>query len=198
MALGGRTIRNHLALLALLLLLVGCGRNMVEQPSFKNYEANPYFETGTTAQEPPPNTVSRERGGVDPAFYSGQGESGLLTELPIETSPELLQRGMERYNIYCSPCHNYNGDGRGVVVQRGFPQPRSFHDPAVRSQPVGYYFNAMTNGFGRMFPYASRIPPEDRWAIAGYIRALQLSRFASPDDVPADVQMEPETRGEVN
>ncbi|HEX7004404.1 MAG TPA: cytochrome c [Trueperaceae bacterium] len=180
---------THIFLLALLVLLTGCGRNMVEQPNFKYYEANPYFETGTTAQVPPANTISRERGAIDPAFFTGQGENGLLAELPIELTPELLRRGQERFNIYCSPCHNYNGNGRGVVVQRGFPQPRSFHDPGVRSQPVGYYFNAMTNGFGRMFPYASRIPPEDRWAIAGYIRALQLSRYATAEDVPEGVEL---------
>lgn len=188
---------GHLALLILLLLLTGCGRNMVEQPYFKNYEPNPFFEDNTTAQAPPTGTVSRERGAIDPAFFTGQGEEGLLTELPIETSPELLRRGMERYNIYCAPCHNYNGNGQGVVVQRGFPQPTSFHEPRLRQQPVGYFFNAMTNGFGRMYPYASRIPPEDRWAIAGYIRALQLSRYATSDDLPADAQLEPVTRGEV-
>jgi mono/diheme cytochrome c family protein len=193
-----RTLRSGLTLLALLLLITGCGRNMFEQPKFQNYEANPFFDNNSTAQVPPSNTVSRERGAIDPAFFSGQGEDGLLTELPIETSPELLRRGMERYNIYCSPCHNYNGDGRGVVVQRGFPQPTSFHDPRLRQQPVGYFFNAMTNGFGRMFPYASRIPPEDRWAIAGYIRALQLSQFATMDDLPADAEIEPTSQGEVN
>lgn len=188
---------RHLAFLALLLLLSACGRNMVEQPKFKNYEANPFFENNTTAQVPPSGTVSRERGAIDPAFFSGQGEDGLLTELPIETTPELLQRGMERYNIYCAPCHNYNGDGRGVVVQRGFPQPSSLVEARLRGQPVGYFFNVMTNGFGRMFPYASRVPPEDRWAIAGYIRALQLSRYASADDLPADAQLEPVSRGAV-
>lgn len=170
---------------------------MVEQPKFRNYEANPFFENNTTAQVPPIGTVSRERGAVDPAFYTGQGEDGLLTELPIETTPALLQRGMERYNIYCAPCHNYNGDGRGVVVQRGFPGPTSLHEQRLRDQSVGYFFNAMTNGFGRMYPYSSRIPPEDRWAIAGYIRALQLSRFATAEDLPAEAQLERGTQGEV-
>jgi mono/diheme cytochrome c family protein len=182
------------ALLAL--LISGCGRNMADQPSFRNFEANPFLENGTTAQEPPANTVSRQRGAVDPAFYTGQAGGELVSELPLALSEELLLRGMERYNIYCAPCHNYTGDGRGVVVQRGFPQPTSFHEPRLRDAPVGYFFNAMTNGFGRMFPYASRIPPEDRWAIAGYIRALQLSRYAAPEDVPADAALEPESRGE--
>jgi mono/diheme cytochrome c family protein len=179
-----------------LILLAGCGRNMVEQPKFQYYEANPFFENGTTAQEPPEGTVSRERGAIDPAFFSGQDENGFLTDLPIATTQEVLRRGMERYNIYCSPCHNYSGDGRGVVVQRGFPAPSSLHEQRLREAPVGYFFNAMTNGFGRMFPYASRIPPEDRWAIAGYIRALQLSQFATAEDIPADAEHETATEGE--
>jgi mono/diheme cytochrome c family protein len=186
-------------LTALLALLVtGCGRNMVEQPSFRNFEANPFFENGATAQVPPANTVSRERGGIESAFYTGQAGGDLVSELPLPVSEELLLRGMERYNIYCAPCHNYTGDGRGVVVQRGFPQPTSFHEQRLRDAPVGYFFNAMTNGFGRMFPYASRIPPEDRWAIAGYIRALQLSRYAAPEDVPADAALESGSRGEAH
>jgi mono/diheme cytochrome c family protein len=186
-------------LTALLALLVsGCGRNMVEQPSFRNFEANPFFENGATAQEPPANTVSRERGGIDPAFFTGQVNGNLVSELPVARSEELLLRGMERYNIYCAPCHGYTGDGRGVVVQRGFPAPSSLHEQRLRDAPVGYFFNAMTNGFGRMFPYASRIPPEDRWAIAGYIRALQLSRYAAPEDVPADASLESGSRGEAH
>lgn len=187
-----------LLLMLLALLLGGCGRNMVEQPKFDNFEFNPFFENGTTAQVPPEGTVSRERGAIDPVFFTGQDEDGLVSELPINVSEPLLQRGMERYNIYCAPCHNYSGDGRGVVVQRGFPQPTSFHAQRLRDQPVGYYFNAMTNGFGRMFPYASRIPPEDRWAIAGYIRALQLSRFATAEDLPADARLEPDSEEEAH
>ncbi|MEX2541558.1 MAG: cytochrome c [Trueperaceae bacterium] len=191
--LNGRARRRPGAVLLLVLValsVTGCGRNMAEQPNFRNFEANPFFENGTTAQVPPEGTVSRERGAVDPVFFTGQADGGLVAELPIATSEELLLRGMERYNIYCAPCHNYTGDGRGVVVQRGFPAPTSFHDQRLRDAPVGHFFNAMTNGFGRMFPYASRIPPEDRWAIAGYIRALQLSRYATVDDLPADAQLE--------
>lgn len=186
-----RTLRLTGVLLVLAaLLLTGCGRNMAEQPKYRNYEANPFLPEGMTAQVPPTGTVARERGGIDPVYFSGQGENGFLTELPIELTPELLERGMQRYNIYCAPCHNYNGNGAGVVVQRGFPAPSSLHEPRLRDAPVGYFFNAMTNGFGRMYPYASRIPPEDRWAIAGYIRALQLSRFAVADDLPEGAELQ--------
>ena len=178
---------------ALVLVLTGCGRNMFDQPRFNTYQENPFLPGGVTAQEPIAGTVSRERGTVDPAFYTGVGPAGPLTELPIALDTAVLQRGMERYNIYCAPCHNYNGDGRGVVVRRGFPQPSSFHEQRLRDSPVGYFFNAMTNGFGRMFPYDSRISAEDRWAIAGYVRALQLSQAGSPEDVPEGASLQAPT-----
>lgn len=171
---------------------------MHEQPKYEPFESNPFLAGGTTAQEPPEGTVSRERGAIAPVFFTGLEASGAMaSELPIEVTPELLARGMQRYNIYCAPCHNYNGDGRGVVVQRGFPQPTSFHEERLRDAPVGHFFNAMTNGFGRMFPYASRVSPEDRWAIAGYIRALQLSQLGTPDDLPEGVVLGDST-GEAN
>lgn len=172
-----------LLLLLLSLLLTACGRNMFDQPHLRPQQASPFFADGSGSRPLIEGTVTRERGGIDPAFLTGQGPEGLLTDLPIPVSVELLQRGQERYAIYCAPCHGYTGDGRGVIVERGFPQPASFHEPRLQQSPVGYFFNAMTNGFGRMYPY-DRIPPEDRWAIAGYIRALQLSRNATPADVP--------------
>ena len=161
-------------------LISACGLNMYDQPKAEVFEASPYFADGASVRPLIEGTVSRSRGLVDPAYYSGQG----LTDLPFPVTMEVLQRGQERYNIYCSPCHNFNGDGLGLIVQKGMVQPRSFHDPGVRPLPVSYFYSAITNGFGRMYPYASRIPPEDRWAIAGYIKALQLSQNASEADVP--------------
>lgn len=172
---------------ALVMLLSACGRNMYDQPNTRAYEASPFFADGASMRVPPENTVSRERGAIDPGYLTGQVDGGLATELPIELSYELLQRGQERYNIYCAPCHDYDGGGDGMVVQRGFPQPTSFQAQRLLDAPVGYYYNAITNGFGRMYSYASRIPVEDRWAIAGYVKALQLSQNATLDDVPADV-----------
>lgn len=191
MRLDLRTRRMRLALLALAaaLVLTGCGRNMFDQPRANTYDASPFFADGASSRPLREGTVSRERGGTDPSFYTGQGPNGLLAELPLELSVEVLERGQERYNIYCSVCHNYNGDGRGMIVQKGAVQPTSFHEQRLLDAPVGYYFNAMTNGFGRMYSYASRIPPEDRWAIAAYVKALQLSQNAFVGDIPEGVDV---------
>lgn len=179
------------AAVALVLLLAACGRNMSDSPDLRPYQATPFFADGSGMQVPPENTVSREFGALDPAFLSGLDASGnLLTELPVELNEALLQRGMERYNIYCSMCHGYDGAGSGVVVQRGFPQPNALTAEHLRSAPVGYFYQAMTNGFGRMYSYASRVPAGDRWAIAAYIRALQLSQGADPADLPVGVTLD--------
>ena len=176
-----------LLVLCLAVVITGCGRNMYDQPRFDPLDASAFFPDGASARPLIEGTVSRERGAVDPSFFTGQGPSGLLTEVPLELTVDVLQRGQERYNIYCSVCHNYNGDGRGMIVQKGAVQPTSFHEQRLLDAPVGYFFNAMTNGFGRMYPYDSRISPEDRWAIAAYIRALQLSQNATAEDIPEGV-----------
>ena len=180
-----KTLKLLAALAVGMLVLTSCGRNMFDQPRADAFEASPFFDDGAAMRAPVPNTVSREFGALEPAFLTGQGPNGMLTELPVELTVELLQRGQERYDIYCSPCHNYNGDGVGSTVRRGFPQPASFvATDRLLDAPVGYYFSAMTNGFGRMFSYASRISAADRWAIAAYVKALQLSQNADPADVP--------------
>lgn len=184
-----------LLVLATALLLGACGRNMFDQPRADTYDSSPYFADGAAARPLIEGTVPRSRGAIEPSFYTGQGPEGLLTELPLELSVEVLQRGQERYNIFCSVCHNYNGDGRGMIVQKGAVQPASFHEQRLLDAPVGYYFNAMTNGFGRMYPYDSRIPPEDRWAIAGYIKAMQLSQNASVEDIPEDADVREHSGG---
>lgn len=175
-------------LLAALLTLTGCGKNMYDQAKYEPYDASPLFEDGTSSRPLVGGTVSRSRGEVDEVFFTGQADGGLATELPLELTEAVLQRGQERYNIYCSPCHNYSGNGEGMIVQKGFVQPASFHDARLQAAPVGYFFQVITNGFGRMYPYASRVPPEDRWAIAAYIRTLQYSQAAPVADLPADVQ----------
>jgi cytochrome c553 len=180
---------------ALTVLLTACGLNMHDQPRAEYQETSAFLPGGVEVQPLPEGTVSRERGGNDPVFYTGQDANGFVTELPIPLTLELLQRGQQRYDIYCTPCHNFNGNGLGVIVQKGMPQPTSFHDQRLRDAPVGYFFNNMTNGFGRMYSYASRIPPEDRWAIAAYIRALQLSQNATLEDVPADLRDSLPTQG---
>lgn len=177
-----------LPLLASALLLSGCGRNMYDQARYEPYDPSPLFGDGTSSRPLIEGTVSRERGGVQEAFFTGQDANGLVTELPIPLTQAVLERGQERYNIYCAVCHNYSGDGNGMIVQKGFVQPASFHEERLRVAPVGYFYTAITNGFGRMYSYASRIPPEDRWAISAYIRALQLSQNAAVAELPADLQ----------
>lgn len=176
------------ALLIAVLVLAGCGRNMFDQPRLDPFEQSEFFEDGMGMRPIPAGTVSRERGALEPSFLTGLGTGGFVSEMPFELTEEVLYRGKERYDIYCATCHNYNGDGKGIVVKRGFPQPFSFVDEQrLLMMPIGYFFNAATAGFGRMYSYASRISPEDRWAIAGYIKALQLSQNASIDDIPADI-----------
>lgn len=175
-----------LALVALL-LLSACGRNMEDQAKAEPFEASRFFADGSSHRPLPEGTISRGRGGIDPVYFTGQDQDGMVSELPIELTTDLLLRGQERYNIYCSPCHDFDGGGAGMIVQKGFPQPSSFQAQRLLDAPVGYFYNAITNGFGRMFPYASRIPVEDRWAIAGYVKALQLSQNASADDVPSEI-----------
>ena len=181
-------MRQLCFLAALLLTLTGCGRNMYEQARFEEDEPAPFFADATSSRPLIEGTVSRSRGEIDEVFFTGQDENGLATELPLEVTEAVLQRGQERYNIYCSPCHNYSGNGEGMIVQKGFVQPASFHEPRLQSSPVGYFFQVITNGFGRMYPYGSRVPPEDRWAIAAYIRSLQLSQNAPVAELPADMR----------
>jgi cytochrome c553 len=179
---------NLTLFIILTMFLSACGLNMYDQPRAEYQEKSVFLPGGVSTQPLPQGVVSRERGGFDEVFYTGQDANGFVTDLPIPLTLELVQRGQQRFNIYCTPCHNFNGNGLGVIVQKGMPQPASFHDQRLRDAPVGYFFNAMTNGFGRMYSYASRIPPEDRWAIASYIRALQLSQNATLDDVPEELR----------
>lgn len=170
------------------MLLSACGRNMYDQAKAKAFSASQFFADGSSMRPLPANTVSRERGALDRSFLTGQGPNGLLSDSPIPVTLEFLQRGQQRFDIYCVPCHNYNGDGHGEIVQRGFPQPPSFtHTQRLLDAPVGYFYNAITNGFGRMYSYAARVQPEDRWAISAYIKALQLSQNAAESDIPDDV-----------
>src|SRR5438067_9614077 len=112
----------------------------------------------------------------------------LVTQLPVSLTPQLLARGRERYDIYCSMCHGRTGNGNGMIVQRGFPVPPSYHIDRLRNAPIGHFYDVITNGYGVMYSYAARVEPADRWAIAAYIRALQLSHDAKFDELPPDDQ----------
>jgi hypothetical protein len=121
----------------------------------------------------------------DSYFYTGKFGNNPGDYMPFTVTEDVLARGRERFNIYCAPCHSRLGDGNGMIVQRGFRSPPSFHTDRLRKAPLGYFFDVMTNGFGAMPEYASQIPPRDRWCIIAYIRALQLSQGATVSDVPS-------------
>lgn len=174
-----------LVLLAII-SLTGC-QNMRDQPRYEPLEVSQFFPDMRSARPIVDNTVPREREIGEEPFLTGRDEAGdYLTDLPVPLTQELMQRGRERYDIFCAPCHGADGYGGGMIVQRGFSPPPSFHSEQLRQRPLGYYFDVISNGFGRMFEYGSRIPVEDRWAISAYIRALQLSQYATIQDVPPD------------
>jgi mono/diheme cytochrome c family protein len=171
-------------LLVLLLPASSCRQDMHDQPKYESLSASDFFADGRSARPAIEGTVARGQLNEDGAYYRGQKGSALVTEFPLPVTRALLTRGRERYEIFCAPCHSRLGDGEGMVVQRGLRHPPSFHLDRMKSASVGHYFDVITNGFGAMAGYASRIPAKDRWAIVAYVRALQLSRSASLNDVP--------------
>jgi len=166
--------------------LAGCRRDMQIQPRYDTYAATNFFDDGRSARQPVPGTVARGQLRIDDHLYKGKVDGKDADTFPFPITANDILRGQQRFNIYCTPCHDYTGSGRGMIVQRGFPQPPSFHIDRLRQAPVGHFFDVMTNGFGNMYSYAARVTPEDRWRIAAYIRALQLSEHATPADVPED------------
>lgn len=168
--------RSAAALLALGALgLVGCRQDMHDAPRVKPLAESDFFADGSGARPLPAGTVARGYLRADKLLHTGRTEEGSLTAtLPMPVTRELLVRGHQRFDIFCSPCHGKLGDGRGMVVQRGYKPPSSYHVERLRQAPIGYLFDVMTNGFGVMPSYAPQVPAEDRWAIAAYIRALQL------------------------
>jgi mono/diheme cytochrome c family protein len=182
--------RRWTGLLCCLLLSTGCElrQAMYDQQKYEPLEASRFFADGLSARPPVPGTVARGQLRADEHRYQGRVAGQPAHELPMPLTAALLARGRERYEIFCSPCHDRSGYGNGMIVQRGFKRPPSFHQDRLRQAPVGYLFDVMTNGFGAMASYASRVPVDDRWAIAAYLRALQLSQHAPYDLLPADDQ----------
>jgi mono/diheme cytochrome c family protein len=177
-----RFVARALLVTGALLLLPGCG-NMKKQEYLRPEVPTALLPGHTSAQLPPKGTVPFGPRPTDDAFLTGRRNGQLVTEIPIPLSAELLARGRERYSIYCAVCHGADGYGRGIVVRRGFPAPPSYHDPRLRNAPVGHFFEVMTRGFGAMYPYADRLDPHDRWAVAAYIRALQVSQHVNTRDL---------------
>jgi mono/diheme cytochrome c family protein len=167
-----------------LAVLAGCN-DMRYQPKFKPLDAFSFFEDGRSARIPPEDTVPRGHLNLDEHLYQGKTGGKLVDSMPFPATAEVLERGRQRYDIFCSMCHGRTGEGNGMIVQRGFPVPPSYHIDRLRKAPLGHYFDVMTNGYGVMYSYGDRIPASDRWAIAAYIRALQRSQNATLSDVPA-------------
>ena len=166
------------------LALASCRSDMHVQPRYNPLDGSQFFEDGRSARPPVPGTVARGQLRIDQHLYTGKIDGKEVDTFPFPVTRGVLDRGRNRFNIFCAPCHGITGEGRGVIVQRGFPPPPSYHTERLRAAPPGHFYNVITNGFGAMFSHAARIPPEDRWAIAAYIRALQMSQHATLADVP--------------
>ena len=177
------------ALTLALISLAGCRQDMHNQPKYKPLRESDFFADGRSARPLPEGTVARGDLEQDAYYYTGKVNGQPGNELPMPVTKEVLDRGEERYNIYCSPCHSKVGDGNGMIVQRGFKQPPSYHTDRLRKAPIGHFFDVMTNGFGSMSEYKSQVSVSDRWAIAAYIRALQLSQNATREEVPAGTEV---------
>ncbi|OFW02832.1 MAG: quinol:cytochrome C oxidoreductase [Acidobacteria bacterium RIFCSPLOWO2_02_FULL_68_18] len=190
MGVGDWTVGSSTATrLVIVVLSVACGacrQDMHDAPRYDPLEASAFFADGRSARGLVANAVARGTLREDEHLYQGTIDGQLTDMFPMPVTAELMARGRERFNVFCSPCHGRTGQGNGMVVQRGFRAPPSFHQERLRSAPVGYYVNVETNGFGAMSDYSAQVPPEDRWAIAAYIRALQFSQRATVGDVPPD------------
>jgi mono/diheme cytochrome c family protein len=185
-----------ISMLSASLLLPACRRDMADQAHHEPLEASRFFRDGAASRRPPAHTVAQGDARLDEFLYTGKTGGKLVNEFPEAVTRAMLQRGQERFDIYCSVCHGRLGDGHGMIVQRGFPTPPSFHDERLRTAPVGHFYEVITNGWGVMYSYAARVEPQDRWAIAAYIRALQLSQHAALADAAAPDRAKLEKGGE--
>lgn len=193
---GERSIRKTLrfALVALAAAIsAGCQQEMANQPRYNALQESATLVDGIWKREPVAGTIARGELRLDEAYYTGKVNGQFVSELPERalqgtTMSDLLARGRKRYNVYCSHCHGQVGGGTGgaavmqeavgMVVKRGFPSPPTYHQERLRQAPIGHFFDVITNGLGRMAAHGYLVPPQDRWAISAYIRALQLSQNA--------------------
>jgi mono/diheme cytochrome c family protein len=182
----GRLPIRLIVTMAALAALAGCQQQMAVQPRYQPLSASDYFADGQTARQPVDGTLAQGRAELDPLYVAKDD-----TTFPLPLTADLVARGQQRYNIFCTPCHGLTGDGDGYITTRGFRRPPTFHSDRLRAAPVGNYFDVITNGFGAMYDYSAQISPRDRWAIIAYIRALQLSQ-----NVPAS-QLTPDERAKI-
>ena len=169
------------------LLLASCRQRMADQPRFDPLQKSTFFADMLSARPLPAGTVPRSANEPDELLDRGLINGQPADRFPFPLTTDVLSRGRQRYDIYCSPCHDYVGTGNGMAARRGFRrQPASFHTEELRKAPPGRFFDVITNGFGEMPSYSTVISPRDRWAIIAYVRALQLSQWATVDDIPQE------------
>jgi mono/diheme cytochrome c family protein len=177
-------------LLMLLILNAGCRRDMQDQPKYKPLVRSTFFTDGRSARPVPADTIARDELSNNDSFHTGEANGNFLDTIPVTVNLQLLHRGEDRYDIFCSPCHGRIGDGNGMIAQRGLRIPANLHTQRLREVPPGYLYQVITNGYGAMGEYSYQISVPDRWAIVAYLRALQFSRNARLSDVPAEAASE--------
>ncbi len=183
----GTTRVLRLGWLPLLLIFVAaCHQDMYDQPKYKPLAPSTFFDDGRSARPVVPNTVAVDQVQRDEYFLTGQVDGQPGNAFPMPVTAEMMERGRERYNINCVPCHGLSGYGNGMVGRRGGVTAANFHSERLRNSPEGHFFDVITNGYRYMYPYGDKVTAEDRWAIIAYIRALQLSQHATIDDVAPD------------
>jgi hypothetical protein len=177
-------IRSPLAVLAC--VLAGCGQDMDRQPKLKPLQESAFFADRQGSRAPVEGTIAQGGLRLDDPYFRGREKDAFVTTFPFAMSRKDLERGRERYEIFCSPCHDRTGTGRGIIVQRGYRAPASFHIDRLRQAAPGYLFDVITRGFGAMPNYAAEVPTRDRWLIVAYLRALQLSQNVSREELTAE------------
>jgi mono/diheme cytochrome c family protein len=175
-------------LLLAALAAAGCRQDMHDTPRYEAYERSEFFGDERSMRPQVEGTVARGQLREDTALFAGKTGTAFVARAPVAVTADLVRRGRQRYEIYCSPCHGVSGRGDGIVVRRGFRAPTTFHVDRLRAQPDGYLYDVITHGFGAMPDYAAQIPVADRWAIVSYVRALQLSQHASFAALPPELQ----------
>ncbi|TCK71757.1 c-type cytochrome [Acidipila rosea] len=178
-----------LAALAAISLLAGCRQDMHNQPKFIPQRGTTFFADGRSVRPQVTETVARGQLDEDQYFYTGLKDGKEQNLMPFPVTMQVMERGQERFNIYCTPCHSRVGNGDGMIVQRGYKPAGNYHGARLMAKPLSHFFYVMTNGYGAMPDYSAQLTPADRWAVAAYIRALQLSQAATTKDVPAGAQV---------
>jgi mono/diheme cytochrome c family protein len=163
---------------------------MHDQPRYEPLEANPFFADQRASRPQVAGTVARGQLHEDEQLYLGTVNGEPAETFPFAVTREVIERGRQRFEIFCTPCHGRLGNGQGMVTQRGFRHPPTYHSQQLREAPVGHFFDVISNGFGAMYSFNDRIPPQDRWAIVAYIRTLQFSQAARAAELPPAMRQE--------